>query len=231
MAEPVGGNPGGNNKKWWIIGCSGCLLVVIVAVALLVWGGGALVSQWQQGNSAVNKEIFGGEPKGYITLWGMPLESDGEVTRFSILMSSSTQHMVIALDQPSAELPLSGLSLDNPEAMEAQIKAALGAASTQNEEMSMDQLEVDEVVVGNLNGKAFPVLHAKGRRKHAPEYSPTTIALLPLEGDRSVMLLSIDPTVETLNAEEDFSEQYAALDREIQALIEDSTLDDRLQGQ
>ena len=147
-----------------------------------------------------------------------------------MLMSPGTQHMVIAVEMPASDMDLSHLSLDDPDALEQQAREIIASASAQSEDMSVDQFSVEDVVVSTVGGKRYPVLFAKIRQKRAEEYSPAAVAMLPLADGRAALLLNMDPASETTNPDEDFSELYAVQDQELQALIESSTLDERLQS-
>ena len=218
-----------STKKKWIIGCSGCLIITIILFVVAGILGKVGFDKLQESSKEANSSIFGSDlPAGYTTVFGMPIPSKEGVSNFMMIMTPE-QHMLMAFDAPTGGEELKSISLDDEEQLEAVAQSFLKKAAESSKRMEINQASVEDVSIQTVSdGKRFPIINMLIKNRKGT-YSPISVSLLPMPGDRLVVLMDMNPIKQTTNPNEDFSPTYQALDQELKKLVEFSTLDDRIE--
>ncbi len=224
---------GMSTGKKWLIGCGGCLglLVVIGIIAGILGFMGWNALQKASGDAL--KGIFGEkyDSTGY-TAFAIPL---GPNNSMAMLMATNGSSMIMAMDTVAKpadhEKLLSGNATVIQEYFEGMSQqfmdqSAKGSSSSKLEELKLENLHFGKV----QGGKQYPVIYAtaKTESKGKTSYAPAVVTLIPEAKDHVVALVSMAILAASENPEADFKADQVRLEAELDRMIQESELDDRL---
>lgn len=230
---------GMSTRKKWLIGCGGCLgvLLVLTVIAVLALSMGWDALQKASGGSV--KAVFGEsyDATGY-TAMGLPL-NQAEVKNMALLIPNDRSSMIFAIDTKASQAELDIVQSGDP----AQLKAYfvnLGAqflkSSASQGNAKLKDIQFGEPYYatidasGSNKGKRYPVVFAiaEAESKGSPAYMPCVVALVPEADNRVISLLSMGIKATSETPLPSFKDEQAQLFAELERLIKDSELDDRL---
>ena len=233
--EYVGEQPksGMSTRKKWLIGCGGCLgllaLIGIMITVLVSMGWNTL--QKVSGDSV--KDIFGKsyDTSGYTAL-GLPL---GEQVRMAMLIAADQSSIIMAMETKAKPADYEKLMSSKPEVIqqyfEGMSEQFLAQSSQGSSSAKIEELKLEALHFGKLPaGKQYPIIYAtaKTQSKGQIAYMPAVVVVIPEAQNKVVSLISTAPKSTTEDSAADFKADQKALETELDRVIRDSELDDRL---
>ena len=216
-------------KKKWIIGCGGCLVILAILAVLLFMLGGVFIGNMQKTSDQSLKGIFGEhQPSGY-TAFALPI-GQGEF-RSMIFMMNPQGIVILGADVTAPESDIRMLSGGDTAKIEQYIRqfGAKADQSTAASQVSMEGLALQNTRRLKLaNGKGFVISDARVESERKGTVSPGVIGLLPQGKDRLIGLFVMDAKTTSGNAQADFDAEWRQLETELERVVTESDLDDRL---
>lgn len=228
-------NQGMSTRKKWLIGCGGCLGVLVILTVIIIV---ALSMGWDALTKASGgsvKAVFGEkyDTSGY-TAMGLPL-NQAQVKNMALLISDDRSSMIFAIDTLGNPTEVKVLQSGNPAQLQAYFKALgaqfLKSAAAQNNSSRLRDIQfADPHYVTLAANKRYPVVYAtiEAESKGKVVYMPCVVALVPEAGERVVALIAMATNAASETLLPSFKDDQAQLGAELERLIQDSVLDERL---
>lgn len=219
-----------NNKKFLIFGCGGCLVIVLIgALVFLALGWMGCNMAMKLSNESV-QTIFGEgyDPgkSGYIAI-GIPGMGNPELGAAAALINQNTGILLAAVELNADPNQEGSAEEASAEGYMEQASSYMGG--TELAGVNMQNMQMDDMRMVKLaNGKAFMLMLGKVSTNKDQQYSPAAMALLPLHGNRMVILIASATKTKADDSNADFAPQYQQLEQEISRAVTEGTLDDRL---
>jgi hypothetical protein len=232
--ENPGQKQGMSTQKKWLIGCGGCLgVLLLIAVVLAVLAGMGVDALKNVSNQSVT-EIFGKEfkPEPYKAM-GLPL-GQKNLKNMVLLIEPKSGRTLFAVDTALSPSDAQQLESTDPKHIEAFLKhmsEEITSHSSRTSSSRLRNIRFDATTTITLpNGKHLPLTKAtvEAERHGAVAYSPAVATLIPEANHRLITLISLDPNSGSSQANTDFSDTQADLQKELVHIISNSALDDRL---
>lgn len=216
-----------NNKKAWLIGCGSALALLLVAViAVIIFA----VNGWNSfmGTSdKTAKAVFGDKlPEGYWSI-GIPMESkSAKTTRMVMMVNSKTGLILIAVESPNKDKKAATF-IHNPKKAEKMVESYIAKSGNSNQRREVHQFAFSKLTLEK--GRTYPSFHLVMEDKATGEYSPMVGTFLLYPNNRMVTLISVNPKANSEDAEEDYSETFPKMEKEIARIIKTTQLKNNLE--
>jgi hypothetical protein len=236
-----------SKKKWWLIGCGGCLGVVVLIVIAVVILGAVGFNAFKENNKKLTGDLFGSEKalSDYTVLafpFPMPSADSFEMQNIAVLTPRQKNRFpIFAWKGQVAEVDISDVRSHQTARIKAYAQrmseAFLKLVKSGRTSSRANRVEGIQFQSTNLvplkNGKRvsfarlnITIVTRKGERVQAP----ASLALLPQTGSSMIILLAYAQGVDPATQPATFAllkNQYAPMEQQLSALIDNSTLDDR----
>ncbi|WP_373531017.1 hypothetical protein [Vampirovibrio sp.] len=230
--------PGGgmSTRKKWLIGCGGCLgLLAVISVVLVI----AMSMGWnalQKASGGSVKNIFGSTypASGYVAM-GLPLNQP-KMKNLAVLIATDQSSVVLAFDTEASPAEMKVLQHGSKAQLQAYFKTLaaqlLKTAAAQASSSRLQELQFTNprpvTVAGNKQYTVVDTTVQTTGQQAVTTVMPGAVALLPQANNRVVGLVALAPNAAAESVSPSFGEEQTRLATELNEMIQDSELDDRL---